>query len=119
MTVLLDKRLTERQQWALEYLAALPGHKSRTSIHEYWDDGLEFLRAYAERFGLNRQDAPIDLRRSLKRVLDGLCDVGLVERSDGSNHGVVGSRDHGPSHNNEYWITNRGKRAAVSHDTYD
>lgn len=119
MTVLLDKRLTERQQWVLSYLADLPGLKRRTSIHEYWDDGLDFLRAYAEKFDLNKQGAPIDLRRSLKRVLDGLQDVGLVESHDCSNHGVIGTRDHGPSHNKEYWITNRGKRAAISHDTYD
>lgn len=105
--------------WALEYLASLPAIKRRISIHEYWDDGLEFLRAYAAQFDLNKKGSPIDLRRSLKRVLDQLCDMGLVMREDISNHGVIGTHDHGPSHNNEYWITSRGRRAAVSHDTYD
>lgn len=119
MTVLLDRKLTERQQWVLEYLAALPKHQMRTSTHGYFEDGLSFIRDYAGQFDLRRRDAPIDLQKSLERVLSSLCKIGLVASESGSNHNGIGTHDHGPSHCNEYWITSRGRRAAISHDTYD
>lgn len=119
MPVLLDKPLSARQKWALEYLAGLPEWRAWTSAHEYWDDGLNFIRAYGEKFDLYRADAPIDLRRSLSRVLNSLRDMGLVESRNTSNRGSIGTNDHGPSHCNDYRITNRGRRAAISHSTYE
>lgn len=119
MTVLLDKKLTARQQWVLEYLSALPAHQRRVGTCGYYDDAMTFVRNYAFAFDLLLKKNPPDPERSLKRVLRSLREIGLVESTDGSNHGIVGTHDHGPSHNNEYWITNRGKRAAISHDTYD
>ena len=119
MVVLLEKRLTERQQWVLEYLADLPSYRRRTSAHGWYDDGLLFIQEYAGRFDLKRKDAPIDLQRSLERVLKSLMKANLVDSRSTSNHGGIGTHDHGPSHCNEYWITNRGRRAAISHATYD
>lgn len=111
MTVLLDKKLTARQQWALEYLSDkgwVPGVTA-------FDGGDKFVWAYSEKFGIKDNVAA---QRSLARVLRPLEPMGLIEIGK-----AWGSRtyypDCGPTHCNEYRITSRGKRAAISHDTYD
>lgn len=119
MTVFLDKALSERQKWVLEYLNEQSSFRPRISAHSYWDDGATFVREYAFAFGLLLKERVPDPEESLKRVLRQLRALRLVESEDTSNHGVVGTHDHGPSHNNEWWITSRGKRAVISHDTYD
>lgn len=119
MTVLLDKPLTKRQKWVLEYLNDQSDFRPRLSAHGYWDDGATFVREYAFAFGLLLKERIPDPERSLNRVLRQLREIGLVASEDTSNHGVVGTHDHGPSHNNEWWITNRGKRAVISLDTYE
>ncbi len=113
MTVLLDKRLTERQQWALGYLA--DRHAYWTTATGYFDDGADFIHAYATHFKVPSVDSAM---RSLQRVLRQLVAIRLVEVRDTWQEGG-GYRGVGVAKANEYQATDRGCRAAISHDTYD
>jgi len=110
MTVTLDKILTARQQWALEYLSKV----SPVALSQTTDEGFDMVVSYAKEFGISGFDKA---RNSLKRVLLQLADIRLVgvEKTWFSQTYYP---DCGPSHCNEYHIESRGRRAAVSHDTY-
>lgn len=111
MTVLLDKHLTSRQKWALEYLS---GRSPSTTVAGF-DCGADFTGAYGRFWEIEDFDRS---RAALVRVLNQLNRIGLVriEKTWGDRTYYP---DCGPSHCNEYHITDRGRRAVVSHDTYD
>lgn len=113
MTVLLDKKLTERQHWALSYLA--DRHAYWTTAHGYFDCGADFIHAYAVRFQIKLAESA---RKSLQRVLRQLVAIRLVDVRDTWQEGGV-FRGVGMARCNEYRTTSRGCRAAISHDTYD
>lgn len=110
MPVLLEKRLTERQQWVLRYLSG----KGWLPVHEATDAGADFVIAYGKRFGNPKFDAA---KRSLQRIIRSMAGLGLTEVGttwqQGGYYGV------GVSRMGEYRATPRGERAAISHETYD
>ena len=111
MTVLLDKMLTARQQWVLEYLSG----RGWLPVHESTDDGADFTIAYGKKFGISGFDRS---KRSLQRAIRSLEPVGLTECSTTWQQGGI-YRGVGVARMGEYRATERGKRAAISHDTYD
>ena len=111
MAVLLDKMLTDRQQWVLEYLSG----QGWVPVHESTDDGADFSTSYGGKFGIADLCAA---KRSLQRVIRsleplGLTEVGTTWQQGGTYRGV------GVARMGEYRSTPRGERAAISHDTYD
>jgi len=111
MTVLLEKRLTDRQQWVLEHLSGC----GWITTHESTDSGTDFVCAYGREIGVVSFDSA---KRSLQRVIRSMQPMGLTEvRTTWQQGGMY--RGVGVSRMSEYRATPRGERAAQSHDTYD
>lgn len=111
MTVLLDKPLTDRQQWVLESLSVC----SPVALVSATDEGDDIISGFGVRFAIEGFERR---RNALRRIMKQLENIGLV--------GVEKTwfpqayyPDCGPTHCNEYHIESRGRRAAISHSTYD
>jgi len=111
VTVLLDKKLTARQQWVLTYLSG----KGWVPVHESTDDGADFTIAYGNNFGLLGFDKA---KKSLQSVIRSLEPLGLTECNITWQQGGI-YRGVGVARMGEYRSTSRGERAAISHDTYN
>lgn len=110
MTVLLDKALTDRQQWVLEHMS----EQSPLTLSSATDEGEDFVCGYSQEFGIPEYKKA---QSSLKRVLNQLKAADLVSVQK-TWFPQTYFPDCGPTHCNEYHLENRGRRAAISHDTY-
>lgn len=97
--------LSPREQWALTYLSE---RREPISAIFYFDDGADFLAAYAAEF-LTLSDDTDKVQRSIYRVLMKLRSHRLVETREVSNHHGSIAGGGPPSHCLEYSLTWRGK----------